>query len=121
VEGREGRREEDLERRAPPRLPFQGWEVSVGRRKVGHARSEKGIREFQGKGRYQGARSKPQIVERLKGLGPFVQNTHKRIGGEIFVGIPLGQSLCDEMLEALERVEWIGAEFKRLFGSVGAM
>jgi len=121
VEGRESRREEDLERRASPRLPFQGREVSVGRRKVGHARSEKGIREFQGKGRYQGTRSKPQIVERLKGLGPLVQNAHKRIGGEIFVGIPLGQSLCDEMLEALERVEWKGAKFKGLFGPVGAM
>jgi hypothetical protein len=121
VEGREGRREEDLERRAPPRLPFQGRKVPVGRRKVGHTRSEKGIREFQRKGRYQGARSKPQIVEGLKGLGPLVQNAHKRIGGEIFVGIPLGQSLCNEMLEALERVEWKGAEFKGLFGPVGTM
>jgi hypothetical protein len=112
VEGREGRGEEDLERRASPRLPFQGREVPVGRREFGHALPEKGIRKFQRKGGRQGAWPKPQIVERLKGPGPLVQNAHKRIGGEIFVGIPLGQSLCDEMLETLERVEWIGAEFK---------
>ena len=117
MEGRNPRRKQVLDRGSPPRLPFEGRQVAIGRGKLGHA-PPRG-REFDGKGGHHRAGLEPHIVEGLVCLGPLIPNPHKRIGREILVGIARRKSSHDELFEAVQRVERIGCDVKGLWLPLG--